>query len=140
MAAFFKFHQFIEALAKKEHNLDTDTLKVYLTNVAPDAALDSVKADLAEIGAGGGYAAGGIAVTSQDAEQVAGVLKLVGDDVTFVAAGGSIGPFRYAVLYNDTHATDGLIGAWDYGSAITLSDGESLKVDFDGANGVLQIT
>src|SRR5574339_378283 len=32
--------------------------------------------------------------------------------------------FQYAAIYNDTHASDALIGCWDYGSALTLADGE----------------
>nr|NIV10979.1 hypothetical protein [Fodinibius sp.] len=36
----------------------------------------------------------------------------------------------FVVLYNDTHASDALIGWWDYGSAITLQDGETFTVDF----------
>lgn len=45
------------------HNLDTGALKVYLTNAAPNAATHTVKADLAEIGAGNGYTAGGADIT-----------------------------------------------------------------------------
>jgi len=141
MATFFKFHQFVEDLAKGVHNLDTGALKVYLTNAAPDASADAIKTDLAEITNQNGYAAP-VTLTGVDAEQTAGVLKLVADDVTITASGGTVGPFRYAVIYNDTPTSpaDPLIGAWDYGSAITLADGESFLIDFSAANGVLQIT
>jgi hypothetical protein len=139
MATFTKFNQFVEDLAKKVHNLDADTLKVMLVNTAPVAA-NSVKADLTEISAGNGYTAGGTAVANQDAEQTSGTLKLVGDDVVFTAS-GAIGPFRYAVLYNDTPSSpaDPLIGFWDYGSSISLANGETFTVDFDGTNGILQV-
>lgn len=139
MASFNKFQQFVEDLAKKVHNLDSDTLKILLTNTAP-VATNAVKADLTEISAGNGYTAGGTAVGSQDAEQTTGTLALSGADVSFTASGGSIGPLRYAVLYNDTPTSpaDPLIGWWDYGSAITLASGETLTVDF-GTN-ILTIT
>jgi hypothetical protein len=57
----------------------------------------------------------------------------------FTAASGTIGPFRYATLYNDTSTNDQLIGFWDYGSSITLQDTETFTVDFDATNGVLQL-
>lgn len=140
MAAFNKFQAFVEHLAEKVHNLGSDTLKVMLTNTAPLAA-NSVKADLTEIGAGNGYTAGGAAASISASAQSGGTYKLTLADVVFTAAGGSIGPFRYAVLYNDTPTSpaDPLIGWWDYGAALTLAAGESLTVDFDGSAGVLTI-
>lgn len=131
MAAFFKFNQFVEDLAKGVHNLDADSLKIYLTNAAPSASADAVKADLADLSTGGGYTAGGAAVGSIDAEQTAGTLTLSGADVVFTATAGGFGPFQYAVLYNDTPTSpaDPLIGAWDYGSAISLNDGDTFTVD-----------
>lgn len=141
MASFIKFNQFVEDLAEKVHNLGADTMKVYLTNTAPDAAADAVKADLAEISAGNGYTAGGNTAAGSSSAQSSGTYKLVlSDPTTWTASGGTIGPFRYAVLYNDTTADDRLIGAWDYGSSITLQIGETFTADLDGTNGVLTIT
>jgi hypothetical protein len=139
MAAFNKFNSFVEALAEKKHDLGADTLKVLLTNTAP-VATNSVKADLTEISAGNGYTAGGNTASVTSSAQTSGTYKLVlGDPATWTASGGSIGPFQYAVLYNDTAANDELIGWWDYGSAVTLADGESFAVDFDASTGVLTI-
>ncbi len=140
MATYNKFNAFVEALAEKVHNLGSDTLKVYLSNATPDAANDAVKADLAEISAGNGYTAGGNTATQTSSSQTAGVYKLVlADPATWTAAGGSIGPFRYAVLYNDTSASDNLIAWWDYGTSITLGAGDTFSVDFDPSTGVLTI-
>jgi len=140
MAAYNKFDAFVEALAEKVHNLGSDTLKVYLSNDTPSASADAVKADLAEISAGNGYTAGGNVATQTSSSQTAGVYKLVlADPATWTATGGSIGPFRYAVLYNDTTASKNLIAWWDYGTAITLSAGDSIAVDFDPSTGVLTI-
>lgn len=139
MAAFNKFNSFVEALAEKVHNLGSDTLKVMLTNTAP-VATNSVKADLTEIGAGNGYTAGGNTASVTSSAQTSGTYKLVlGDPATWTASGGSIGPFRYAALYNDTATNKELIGWWDYGSAITLASGESFAVDFDPTTGVLTL-
>lgn len=139
MATYNKFQAFVENLAEKVHALDVDTLKVLLTNTVP-VNTNTVKANLTEISAGNGYAAGGTQATVSASAQSGGTYKLVLADVVFTASGGSIGPFRYAVLYNDTPTSPAkpLIGFWDYGSSITLNDGETFTVDFDGTNGVLQ--
>jgi hypothetical protein len=132
MAAFNKFEAFSEHLAEKVHDLNADTLKVYLTDNAPSASLDAVKADLVESVAGGnGYTAGGHD-TQNTTSRTGGTTSVVGVDIVITASGGTIGPFRYAVLYNDTPTSpaDPLIGWWDYGSSITLNDGESFTVDF----------
>lgn len=139
MATFNKFNCFTEDVAEKVHNLGSDTLKVMLTNTAP-VATNSVKADLTEISAGNGYTAGGTTASQTASSQSSGVYTLKLADVVFTASGGSIGPFRYVVLYNDTSASDSLIGWYDYGSAITLGSGETVTVDFDATYGVLTIT
>lgn len=131
MAAFNKFNAFVENVAEKVHNLGADTLKILLTNSAPSAS-NTVKADLTEISSGNGYTAGGTAVTVTGSSQSAGTYALTQSaDVVFTASGGSIGPFRYPVLYNDTPTSpaDPLIGWWDYGSSITLADSETFTVD-----------
>ncbi len=129
MATFVKFHQFVEDLGLGVHNLDTGALKVYLTNATPDQTADLVKTDLAEITNQNGYTAP-VDVTGVWSE-TGGTATLAGTDITITAT-GAVGPFRYAVLYNDTPTSpaDPLIGYWDYGSAITLANGETFTVDF----------
>jgi hypothetical protein len=140
MASFNKFNSFVEYLAEGVFDLESDTLRIALTNTAP-AAGNAVLADLTEIAAGNGYTAGGIGATVASSGQSGGTYKLVLDDVTISASGGSIGPFRYFVLVDDTPASpaDPLVGWWDYGSSITLADGESVTVDFSAVSGVIQI-
>ena len=101
MATFNKFNQFVEDLAKKVHNLNSDVLKVALTNTAP-AAGNAIFSDITEITAQNGYGAGGSAASFSSGAQSSGTYKLVLNDVTFTASGGSFGPFRYVVLYNST--------------------------------------
>jgi hypothetical protein len=138
MASFNKFNSFVEAIAEKVHNLGADTLKVALTNTAP-VATNTQLSNITQISNGNGYTTGGTTASITSSAQTSGTYKLVLGDVTFTASGGSVGPFRYAVLYNDTATNDELIGWWDYGSAVTLASGESFTVDFDATNGVLQI-
>ncbi len=130
MASFNKFDIFSEDLAEKVHDLNADTLRVYLSNAAPSASGDAVKTDLAEISTGNGYSG---AVDVQNAtSRTGGTTSVTGVDVTVTASGGTVGPFQYVPLYNDTPSSpaDPLIGWWDYGSAVTLNDGESFTVDF----------
>jgi hypothetical protein len=89
-----------------------------------------VKADLAEITNEHGYA--GPVDVQNAASASSGVITVTATDVTITASGGTVGPFQYVVLYNDTPSdpVDPLIGYWDYGSSVTLQDGESIKVDF----------
>lgn len=133
MAAFNKYQNFVEDLGNKVHDLvgTNDTLKVALTNTAPNAATHAVLADITEISAGNGYTAGG-ADTQNDGTETGGTLTVTGVDVVWTASGGTIGPFRYVVLYNDTPTVpaDPLIGWWDYGSAVTLQAGETFTTDF----------
>lgn len=138
MAALQKFNSFVEALAEKKHDLGADVLKVALTNTAPSAS-NTQLSDITQIAAANGYTAGGSAAAISSSAQTAGAYKLVLGDVTFTASGGSMGPFRYVVLYNDTSVGDLLIGYADYGSSITLADSESFLVDFDGTNGAITL-
>lgn len=131
MASYNKFEGFVGYLGLGAVNLNTDTLSVYLTNATPSASADDVKADLAEISTGNGYT--GPQDTQNTYSETSGTGTCGATDVVITASGGSIGPFRYVVLMDDTHASDILIAWWDYGSALTLSAGESLTIDF-GSN------
>lgn len=120
MATFNFFNNFFERLGKGEIDLNTDTIKVYLTDATPSATDDDVKTDLVEISAVNGYPSGG-SDTQNTYTETADIGTLVGVDVTFTPDGGSFGPFRYAVFYDDTHASDALIGWVDFGSEITAT-------------------
>src|SRR5262249_60173059 len=98
MASFNKFNQFVEDLAKKVHNLDSDTLKVALSNTAPSAS-NAVLGDITEIAAGNGYSVGGAAAAFVSGAQSGGTYKLVLSNVTFTAAGGAVATLRYPTPY-----------------------------------------
>lgn len=136
MASFNKFNCFTEDLAEKKHDLGSDTLKVFLTNTEPNTsthtAYDGTTGTTgpAEVAAGNGYTAGGKTATVTSSSQSSGTYTLVCSDPEAWTATGSVGPFRYAVLFNDTATGKNLIGWWDYGTSLTLSDGETFRVDF----------
>ena len=140
MANFNKLEQLVEDLAKKVHNLSSDQLAVALLAAAnaPDAAADAVLGDVTPISYTNLSSRN---VTTTSCEQASGTLKLVLADLVLTAS-GAVGPFRYVVLYNDTPTSpaDPLIGWWDYGSEVTLANGETFTVDFDPTNGALQLS
>jgi hypothetical protein len=122
MAAFNKFQQFVEDLGLAVHNLNTATLEIYLSNAAPSASADAIKTDLAEITNQNNYTA---PVDTQNTwAETGGTATLTGTAITITAT-GAVGPFQYVVLMNQTATNDPLIGWWDYGSAVTLANGET---------------
>jgi hypothetical protein len=134
MPTLTKFYSFVEAVHEKVHNLGSDTLKVLLTNTAPSLS-NTVKADISgELSTAFGYTAATITVTASS--QSSGLYTLIASDVTWTASGGSIGPFRYAVIYNDTASSDQLIGYIDYGYSITVASGQTFTIDFDQTSGL----
>lgn len=145
MATFNKVNDFV---VNAVHNMDleSDQIKIALTNTAPasessDPTTDGngIVGNLTEIS----YTnLSSRDVTTSSSSQTSGVYKLVLADLTMTASGGSVGPFRYVYVFNDTVASpaDPIIGYYDYGSSLTLNDGDSFTVDFSAANGVLQIT
>jgi len=128
MAAFNKFNCFVGDIGLKLHNLNTDTLKVYLTNATP-VATDTVYNTPADLSTANGYTAGGAGVSNTYSQTSGTGTLAIGSDIVWTASGGSIGPFRYAVLYNDTATAKNLIGWWDYGSSITILAGETFTFD-----------
>lgn len=136
MATFNKFQCFVQDLAHKIHNLGSDQLAVALTNTAPSATTSKVLADITQVS----YTyCSSRNVSRSSSAQSSGNYKLVCADLTLTAS-GTVGPFRYVVLYNGTPTANNLIGWWDYGSSITLASGESITIDFDNTNGVLSLS
>lgn len=139
MATFNKFNSFVEALAEKVHNLGSDSLVVALCASAnAPTASNTVLANLTQIS----YTnLSSRALTQSSSAQSSGTYKLVLNDLVLTSSTGDVAAFRYIVIYNDTATNDELIGYYDYGSDLTLhgANGDTLTIDFDGTNGVLQI-
>lgn len=145
MATFNKVNDFVKNAV---HNMDleSDQIVVALSNTAPGSEASNPASDgngvLANVTEVSYTNLSSRNVTTTSSSQTGGVYKLVLADITVTSTGGSTGPFRYVYIYDDTVTTpaDPLIGYYDYGSALTLNDGDSLTVDFSAANGVLQIS
>ena len=127
MATFNKFNAWAETMVEGA-NLGSDQFAIALTNTAPSAT-NSVIADITQISYTNLSSRN---VTTTSSSQTGGVETLVLQDLTMTAS-GSVGPFRYVVLFDDTLAGDPLVGWWDYGSSITMANGETFTVDFTGA-------
>jgi hypothetical protein len=129
LAAFSKFNQFVADVAKKLHDMNTsttDVYKVYLTNTLPVAG-NTVYNTPADLATANGYTATGTTIGTITGSQTAGVFSFSGGtNPAWTASGGSIGPFQYAVLYNSTSGK--LIGWWDYGTTLTLTNGNTFTV------------
>ena len=144
MATFNKVNDFV---VNAVHNMDleSDQVVVALSNTAPGSETPNPTSDgngvLANVTEVAYTNLSSRNVTTTSSTQTGGTYKLVLEDLTLTSSGGSTGPFRYVYLYNDAVATpaDPLIGYYDYGSSLTLNDGDSLTIDFSAANGVLQI-
>jgi hypothetical protein len=149
VATFTKVNGFVEHLSEGVHDLGANQLRLALSNTAPASetpdptvlTADAVLANVTEI-----------AYTNLDSDptsrnltvttsaQTSGTYTLDADDVVLTASGGAMAEFRYIYIYNTagTGVTDPLIGYYDYGSGLTLADGETLTVAFDAA-GILTL-
>lgn len=146
MATFTKLNGFVEHMAEGVHNLGSDTLTVALSNTAPGSegtpptgsTAACILANVTQISYTNCSAR---AITTSASEQSSGTYKLTLTDLTLTASGGTVGPFRYVYVYNDTPTSpaDPLIAYYDYGSAVTLNDTETFLIDFDGTNGFLTV-
>lgn len=137
MATFTKINSFVEKLAEKTFNLQTDTLKIALTNTAHTSTWSQLS-ELTQISYTNLSGATPLNLTVSSSAQTSGTYKLVIDDLVLTAT-GAVGPFRYIYIYSDTASNKALIGYYDYGSSISLANTDTFTIDFDGTNGVLTI-
>lgn len=129
-----KFNSFVESLAEKQHDLGADQLEIALSASAPSTS-NTQLSNITQISYSNLSAR---AVTTVSSSQTAGVYKLILQDLVLYAT-GTVATFRYIILFNQTSASDLLIGYYDYGSNVSLNNGETFTIDFDGTNGALSI-
>lgn len=129
------------ANSEKAVNIGSDSFVLALSNTAPASESTPPTGDgngvLANVTQISYTNCSSRALTTASSAQVGGTLTLDFNDITLTASGGSVGPFRYAYVYDDTVTSpaDPLVGYYDYGSSITLADGEDIAITF-GANGL----
>jgi len=144
MASFNKVNDFV---VNAVHNMDlaSDTLAVALTNTAPGSESSNPTSD--GLGIVGNLTqisysnCSSRTLTTSSSSQSGGVYKLVVADLTLTAS-GTVGPFRYIYIFDDTVTSpaDPIIGYYDYGTSLTLNNGDTFTLDFSPSNGVIQLT
>lgn len=129
MATYNKFDAWADNMVEVA-NLATDQFVVALTNTAPSAA-NSTLSDITQISYTNLSSRN---ITTTSSSQTSGTYSLVLADLTLTAS-GSVGPFRYVVIYDDTPTSpaDPLVCWYDYGSSITMANGETFTIDFGAA-------
>lgn len=143
MASFVKVNDFVKNAV---HNMDleSDQIAVALTNTAPGSESSNPTADgngivgnLTEISYSNCSSRN---ITTTSSSQTSGTYKLVLADLTLTAS-GTVGPFRYIYIFDDTVTSpaDPIIGYYDYGTSITLNNGDTFTLDFSPTNGVIQL-
>jgi hypothetical protein len=140
MPTFVMFDEAMNNIGSGVINLSTDTIKVVLTNGAPDQAAHDELADITQIANGNGYLTGGVTVAATWAETAggSGVWRFDTADPSWTASGGAIAANQYAVWYSDTSTNDKLIGYVDRGASATVPDGTTRT--FTVAAGCFDIT
>lgn len=134
MATFNFFNSFKEALAEKIHNLGSDQLVVALTNSAPSAT-NTQLSDITQISYTNLSSRN---LTTATSSQTSGTYSLVLDDLVLTAS-GNVATFRYIVIYNDTAVSDPLIGYFDHGSSITMTNGQTYTINFNNVTGLFTL-
>jgi hypothetical protein len=142
MATFTIFDEFIANLGQKLMDMDTDVFKAMLTNVAPDKAANTVKADITEIAAGNGYSAGGVTlagVTFSETGAGLGIWRWNATSPAWTASGGDIATHRYLVIYDDTVGAPvkPLVGYVDAGASSVIVNGNTRTWSI-GASGLME--
>lgn len=134
----FKYEKGIGAV-----NFSTDVFKIALmgTGFVFDKDVHGVWADVSanEITTTGGYTAGGetLAVDSMWAQDNTGDQGTISwSDHTFTASGANFDAISGGIVYDDTHASDLILGAIMFDSDISVSDGNSFQLQNLGYNDV----
>jgi hypothetical protein len=120
-------------------DLDGDTFIVALSNTAPGSEStdptgdgDGVLANITEVS----YTnCSSRTLSLASSSQTGGTYTIDFTELTLTASGGTVGPFRYVYIYDDTPTSpaDPLVCYFDYGSSITLQATETLDINFNAS-------
>lgn len=146
MPVGIKINDFVEDVAEKVHNLGSDTLMIALSNTAPGSETPNpttsgqgVLANVTQIS----YTyytddmTADRTLQSVTSSESGGTYTLDAADIEITASGGSVGPFRYVYLYNDTASGDPLILIMDLEETVTITDGSSVTLRWNATGALI---
>jgi hypothetical protein len=112
------------------HLFGTHTFKMGLSNTSIATSAEDTT-DVTPISTGFGWT-GPFTTTATMSDGTGTASAAFSDSSTITASGGPIGPFQYGYIFNDSTTPKLLVGTVDFGSAITVADGNSVVIDFSG--------
>ena len=123
------FEEFVDQIGEEKHNFDSDTLKLGLIdNSTPPTAADATPtwSDYSgnEVSTEGGYTANGETLTTVTWQEASGTATLNADDVSLSQDGSGFTDAYWAILYNDTEATDMAIAFVELGGPVSEQAGD----------------
>jgi hypothetical protein len=133
MATYNKFQPWVEYLVEGV-NCGTDQFVVALTDTVPLATYGTLS-QITEISYTNLSSRN---LTTASSSQSGGTFSLDFNDLVLTAS-GSVGPFRYVVIYDDTVSGDPLVAWFDYLSSITMQNGDTFTLTFN-ASGLFTVT
>ena len=136
--------QFNEEHSKGEHALVTDSLKAILldTSFGPfDPTTHLTYSDISanEIADDStGYTQKTKELSTVSVDQVAGVMTLNADNLSWTASGGAIETCKACAIINDDHTNDTVVCCIEFGANYATADGTSLSINL--SNGIITWT
>jgi hypothetical protein len=137
MANFNEIDVLSEELAKKVHNLDTDSIKLVLSNTLPVSSTTFLETNITEIATGGGYTqftdggATGFLPSPYDLTVGrAGAVTTVSGAQQVLTATGTVPTFQYICWVNDTPTSplNPCFGWLNHGSAISMVNTDTYTI------------
>ncbi len=143
------FNEFLISLGEKLINLETDTIKLGLIDDVVTPLVDtatptwdgtsSQEYDGNEVGQGGGYPAGGLAISGPELIRTGAVAIFDDDDsdLSLAQDGAGFTDAYWGILYSDTAAAKNAICFIDLGGPVSEQAGP-ININFN-ASGILAI-
>lgn len=138
MATYNKIADWVENEGEVA-DLDSDQFVIALSNTAPGSETtpptgdgDGILANVTQV-AYTNLSTRNLTLASSS--QTSGTYTIDFNDLVLTSSGGTTGPLRYVYVYDDTPTApaDPLVAYFDYGSSITLQDGETLTIQFNAS-------